>query len=658
MSSSSWRPNPDAKPFTPASAYFNIPVPCKRHPIRVRKKGILSRAVQWVLVVVLCVTVIINLIFIWDTTKKFSAQSHEANSQKVDGDLSDLEQKENPGSQAESRRITIEVLSSKDAASITVDGTKVLEGLDEKSRGINVAVLNQKTGAVMATRSFDTFGSTEDSDGLVLFVNMVSDGRILCFAIRDEGTYQLKKTARNLMSALGSENCINLGFRDMWAFVVQKRGPVSAEGYRKSPNVNSWAEPLTIQALVTLKSEDMESCSWEESENTRRRKEFCEKYEGYGSVCSCSNPAPLEIASDPLPNGERMTIPVAVIASNRPNYLYRMIRSVLSAQGADPSKITVFIDGYFEEPLAVARLFGIRGIQHTPISSKNARISQHYKASLTTTFNLYPDAEFMIILEEDLDVSTDIFWYFHQLLPILREDESLYCISAWNDQGYEHTVGDPAMLYRIETMPGLGWVLKRKLYKEELEPKWPTPDKFWDWDMWMRLPEIRLNRECVVPDISRTYHFGSKGLNIHPYFQEVYFKKHALNTETNVQFQGEKTRKDNYEKEIKSLMSLSKVLDHSKNLCANEDFVPELKGQNFVFYIKMDHGTDWGTWKEIAKCLKIWDLDVRGFHKSMWRLWIKGNHVLIVGCPASPYCSHKPSDVTPIFIPKKENEQR
>ena len=40
----------------------------------------------------------------------------------------------------------------------------------------------------------------------------------------------------------------------------------------------------------------------------------------------------------------------------------------------------------------------------------------------------------MIILEEDLDVSTDIFWYFHQLLPVLEEDESLYCVSAWNDQ--------------------------------------------------------------------------------------------------------------------------------------------------------------------------------------------------------------------------------
>ena len=61
---------------------------------------------------------------------------------------------------------------------------EVLEGTDEQARGVNVAVLNQMTGAVMATRAFDTFASKEDSDALVLFVNMISDGRILCFAIR------------------------------------------------------------------------------------------------------------------------------------------------------------------------------------------------------------------------------------------------------------------------------------------------------------------------------------------------------------------------------------------------------------------------------------------------------------------------------------------
>ena len=46
----------------------------------------------------------------------------------------------------------------------------------------------------------------------------------------------------------------------------------------------------------------------------------------------------------------------------------------------------------------------------------------------------------------------------------------------------------------------------------------------------MRLPSVRKDRECIVPDVSRTYHFGTKGTNMNAYFQELYFKKHSLNT--------------------------------------------------------------------------------------------------------------------------------
>lgn len=167
--------------------------------------------------------------------------------------------------------------------------------------------------------------------------------------------------------------------------------------------------------------------------------------------------------------------------------------------------------------------------------------------------------------------------FLSQSIHLLEEDDSLYCISAWNDQvspgargqlrdwyrhqaktsttprpaplhpqGYEHTAEDPALLYRVETMPGLGWVLRKSLYKEELEPKWPTPEKvpwqgkgsglesptsskplhlhhlpcpqLWDWDMWMRMPEQRRGRECIIPDVSRSYHFGIVGLNMNGYF--------------------------------------------------------------------------------------------------------------------------------------------
>jgi hypothetical protein len=37
--------------------------------------------------------------------------------------------------------------------------------------------------------------------------------------------------------------------------------------------------------------------------------------------------------------------------------------------------------------------------------------------------------------------------------------------------------------------------------------------------MWMRMPEQRRNRECIIPDISRTFHFGASGMNVYDYFQ-------------------------------------------------------------------------------------------------------------------------------------------
>lgn len=65
----------------------------------------------------------------------------------------------------------------------------------------------------------------------------------------------------------------------------------------------------------------------------------------------------------------------------------------------------------------------------------------------------------------------------------LQENTHIHSVFVWLAaafivvQGYEHTAEDPALLYRVESMPGLGWVLKKSLYKDELEPKWPTPEK-------------------------------------------------------------------------------------------------------------------------------------------------------------------------------------
>jgi len=617
------------------------------------------KAIRIFLAVVVLVMSISNILFIvvnWNTEHNEAAErSFEKEERKRAAPNQATETFPSP---IESGDLDIQVYSSKEKASVTVDGELVSEMNLASKRGIVVFVLNQRTGAVMAVRAFDTYESKEEGEEMVKFIEILQEGRIVCLAVKDEGALSLGNDVRNYLEKLGSGFIRDLGWRDMWAFIFQrnsKEKKVLAESHQKTPDFDHWATAVMIRTSLKREQGVAIECGWENNDSNLRRKEFCQKLEGYGRVCHCEDPESIDFDPPALEDGSRIDLPVLIMAGNRPFYLFRMLKSLRRVQGLNPDMVTVFIDGFFDEPASVARMFGVRVYEHEGVSVKNSRICQHYKRSLTTSFDAFPDAKYVVIIEEDLDVSVDILTYFNQLLPVLENDETVYCISAWNDQGYDYTVYDPAMTYRIETMPGLGWVLSRKLYKGELEAKWPAPDVFWDWDMWMRMPNQRRGRECIIPDISRTYHFGAKGLNVGPAMNDAYFKRHAINTVPNVKIHADLMYKDNYEREINRLLSEAELLDHSRTPCTNpKDFIPDTKNKIYLFYIRMEGPHDYLTWTNVARCFRIWDLDARGFHNGLWRMWVKGNHVIYIGCPVSPYCNKKPSDVEPIYMPNKE----
>ena len=81
----------------------------------------------------------------------------------------------------------------------------------------------------------------------------------------------------------------------------------------------------------------------------------------------------------------------------------------------------------------------------------------------------------------------------------------------------------------------------------------------------MRMEGNKKGRECIIPDISRTYHFGAKGLNVGSFMQQIYFKKHSLNKERNVKLDVNKMYKDSYEKEMLRLIRYNLFLRLSKH---------------------------------------------------------------------------------------------
>lgn len=196
------------------------------------------------------------------------------------------------------------------------------------------------------------------------------------------------------------------------------------------------------------------------------------------------------------------------------------------------------------------------------------KIARHYGWALNETFYKFK-FQTAIIVEDDLEVAPDFFEYFLGTYPILLADPTLWCISAWNDNGKKNLIAveNPELLYRTDFFPGLGWMLTKSLW-DELSPKWPHSY----WDDWIRQPEQRKDRACIRPEVSRTKTFGMVGVS-NGLFYEKHLKYIYLNniyvpfTKKNLTY----LIKDNYDVEYSKLVYSSTVVTY-----------PELRARQIV----------------------------------------------------------------------------
>ncbi|XP_053577832.1 alpha-1,3-mannosyl-glycoprotein 2-beta-N-acetylglucosaminyltransferase [Bombina bombina] len=241
------------------------------------------------------------------------------------------------------------------------------------------------------------------------------------------------------------------------------------------------------------------------------------------NVSSSSSP-PL-VVSDHLPP----VIPILVVACDRPS-VRKCLDSLLKYRPSPQQfPIVVSQDCGHEETGRVIDSYGeaithIRqpDLSEVPVPPEHRKfqgyykISRHYRWALNQIFRTMGH-QAAIVVEDDLEVAPDFYEYFQASFALLKKDPTLFCVSAWNDNGKEVLIEPQgsSILHRTDFFPGLGWLLLKELW-EELEPKWPAAF----WDDWARRPEQRLGRACIRPEMPRTRTFGRKGVSQGQFFDQ------------------------------------------------------------------------------------------------------------------------------------------
>lgn len=265
-----------------------------------------------------------------------------------------------------------------------------------------------------------------------------------------------------------------------------------------------------------------------------RQKQILLQIQNHHSLWEPSNRGGAKVVAPPQP-----VIPILVIACNRVTVRRCLDKLIQHRPSAELYPIIVSQDCGHAETAEVIRSYGnqvthlkqpdLSDIAVQPQHKKFQgyyKISRHYRWALNQVFKTLSHSS-VVIVEDDLEVAPDFFEYFRALLPLLKSDPSLWCVSAWNDNGRDGYVdpGKASLLYRTDFFPGLGWMLVKEVW-EELEPKWPASF----WDDWMRQPEQRRDRACIRPEISRTLTFGRQGVSLGQFYDK-YLRYIKLNTE-------------------------------------------------------------------------------------------------------------------------------
>ncbi|XP_042885983.1 protein O-linked-mannose beta-1,2-N-acetylglucosaminyltransferase 1-like [Penaeus japonicus] len=511
------------------------------------------------------------------------------------------------------------------------------ESQSGQQTGVHVIVLHESLGHVMSARQYFTCQPSEHVR-LARGLAAVGAGRALVVAGVPEWIMFLGKAAVDALGSLGSSWASRLVHGEAWAWVGVKGVGTVAEAASVRQDLAYPSHELLVDAHVA-KTPPRRRCEWYKRPDLKRQMTFCERYDGYGDLCSCDDPFFPEVRKLQGAIPTRETIPVVVATANKPYHLFRLIRQLFTVAGSWQTPVLIVVDGAHEETLALAEVLQTEIIIHAPESAGNERANANIRFALHAVFARFPRADKAILLEDDLLLSPDILRYFHQVSPILDIDPTVYCVNAFSSNSYRDTASDPRQLLRARTYPMYGWMVTRA-YAEEIVRKW-VPPGVGDWDFWLAWEDQRQGRDVVFPEVSRTFHAGSAGVHVTGFEQESVFNRMIFNQDPEVDLEDiHQVVRDRYDERL--TFDLQRALQPTppRNVC-NMTWLPRHSPVPVSLYVFAEDSNDkhW-SFRIFLSCFLTYDENTHEIYKGVIRLRWHGTLVYLVGCPISPFCRY------------------
>ncbi|CAB3406067.1 unnamed protein product [Caenorhabditis bovis] len=339
-------------------------------------------------------------------------------------------------------------------------GDKLLfdEELNDAGRGLNLAMMEPKTGRVTAVVHFDTY--RDESHGLEEWLDAVPTGYIVAVISFDEASNMLTDMARRIFYEMGSSMIDRMKFRASWYFIGQKGiGAYTPFEDLNIPSGNNWATPIKtsfcLPKALSKWSGRKDPASANDVRNLPKR-HFCAKYDRHEEFCNDEKLddriVPRILRNENRANDPIFNVPILVAAGLAPDSLRSTLQTLMNQEGINTQLVIVAYDKEYPENADLSSLFHVKSF---------------LLSSLANAFSVFPEAKELIVIEEDVKLSDDWLEYFSAIYQSFTNDKTVDFALAYNPNGFIETSGPASTVYRINGQNLIGsYIIKRELFEQ------------------------------------------------------------------------------------------------------------------------------------------------------------------------------------------------